>query len=247
MKNYISSEYLKHKNTFAKKLVWLAPILTLCLNVLTPMWYQQNSYNWWYVFLYPGCLTLLSILIIQRDNGKLKFRAILSLPVDLKKVWYAKIITCIIYIVLANTILMLCNVAGGFIIQHIFDIPMTISPMQALFGTLCIILASIWNIPLCLWFTKKVGVFATLILNVGMNFMLGTLGANTSFWFICPYSWVTRLMVPTLGILPNGESVTGSALSTPLPLVIMTICLSLLLLYTISKSTAKSFIKQEVL
>ena len=75
----------------------------------------------------------------------------------------------------------------------------------------------------------------------------GTLGANTSFWFICPYSWVTRLMVPTLGILPNGESVTGSALSTPLPLVIMTICLSLLLLYTISKSTAKSFIKQEVL
>ena len=142
MKNYISSEYLKHKNTFAKKLVWLAPILTLCLNVLTPMWYQQNSYNWWYVFLYPGCLTLLSILIIQRDNGKLKCRAILSLPVDLKKVWYAKIITCIIYIVLANTILMLCNVAGGFIIQHIFDIPMTISPMQALFGTLCIILAS---------------------------------------------------------------------------------------------------------
>lgn len=219
MKNYISSEYLKHKNTFAKKLVWLAPILTLCLNVLAPMMYQQNSYNWWYVFLYPGCLTLLSILIIQRDNGKLKFRAIL----------------------------MLCNVAGGFIIQHIFDIPMTISPMQALFGTLCIILASIWNIPLCLWFTKKVGVFATLILNVGMSFMLGTLGANTSFWFICPYSWVTRLMVPTLGILPNGESVTGSALSTPLPLVIMTICLSLLLLYTISKSTAKSFIKQEVL
>ena len=142
---------------------------------------------------------------------------------------------------------MLCNVAGGFIIQHIFDIPMTISPMQALFGTLCIILASIWNIPLCLWFTKKVGVFATLILNVGMSFMLGTLGANKSFWFICPDRWVTRLMVPTLGILPNGESVTGSALSTPLPLVIMTICLSLLLLYTISKSTAKSFIKQEVL
>ena len=28
MGNYISSEHLKHKNTFAKKLVWLAPILT---------------------------------------------------------------------------------------------------------------------------------------------------------------------------------------------------------------------------
>lgn len=84
MGNYISSEHLKHKNTFAKKLVWLAPILTLFLNVLAPMWYQQNSYNWWYVLLYPSYLTLLSILIIQRDNGKLKFRAILSLPIDLK-------------------------------------------------------------------------------------------------------------------------------------------------------------------
>ena len=124
---------------------------------------------------------------------------------------------------------------------------MTISPIQALCGTLCIILASIWNIPLCLWFAKKMGVFATLILNVGMSFMLGTLGANTNFWFVCPYSWVTRLMVPTLRILPNGEPATGSALSTPLPLIIMTICLSLVLLYIISKLTAKSFTKQEVL
>ncbi|MDU7209892.1 MAG: lantibiotic immunity ABC transporter MutE/EpiE family permease subunit, partial [Streptococcus sp.] len=125
--------------------------------------------------------------------------------------------------------------------------PMTISLIQALLGTFCIILTSIWNVPLCLWFVKKTGVFATLILNVGMSFILGTLGANTSFWFICPYSWVTRLMVPTLGILPNGEPVTGNALLTPLPLIIMTVCLSLVLLYVISKLTAKSFIKQEVL
>lgn len=247
MRNYISSEHLKHKNTFSKKLIWLAPALTLFLNILAPMWYQQNSYNWWYVLLYPSYLTLLSILIIQRDNRKLKFRAILSLPIDLKKAWYAKIITCIVYIVLANTILMLCNVAGGFIIQQIFDISMTISPIQALCGTICIILASIWNVPLCLWFVKKVGVFATLILNVGMSFILGTLVANTSFWFMSPYSWVSRLMVPTLGILPNGEPVIGNTLLTPLPLIIITICLSLVLLYAISKLTSKSFIKQEVL
>lgn len=85
MINYIASEYLKHKGTFVRKIAWIAPMLTVCLNVLAPMWYQQNSYNWWYVFLYPGCVTLLSILIIQRDSGKLQFRAILSLPVDLER------------------------------------------------------------------------------------------------------------------------------------------------------------------
>lgn len=247
MINYIASEYLKHKGAFVRKIAWIAPMLTVCLNVLAPMWYQQNSYNWWYVFLYPGCVTLLSILIIQRDSGKLHFRAILSLPIDLERVWYAKIITCILYAALANAILMLCNIAGGFIIQRIFGIPMTIRPMQALFGTLCIILASTWNIPLCLWLTKKVGVFATLILNVGMSLTLGILGADTGLWFLFPYSWVDRLMVPALGILPNGASVEGSALSTPLLLVIAVLCLSVFLLYGLAKSTARSFIKQEVL
>lgn len=247
MSNYIFSEHLKQKHTLTTKLIWIAPILTLLLNILAPMWYQQNSYNWWYVLLYPGFLTLLCILINQRDHGKLKYRAMYSLPVNLEKVWYAKVIICIIYAVIANVILMLCNLLGGFIIQQVFDIPMTVNMIQAISSTACIILTSIWNIPICLYLSKKIGVFSTLIVNIGLSFGLGVLGANTNFWIVCPYSWISRLMIPTLGILPNGEPVTATSLSTPVLFIFLAILLSLVLLCVISKTTANSFKKQEVL
>ena len=43
MKEYVSSEWIKHKRTFAIKLVILAPVITLLMNVFAPMWYQQNA------------------------------------------------------------------------------------------------------------------------------------------------------------------------------------------------------------
>lgn len=75
MKEYVSSEWIKHKRTFAIKLVILAPVITLLMNVFAPMWYQQNAFNWWYVLLFPGFLTLLCTMCEQRDGGKLKYRS----------------------------------------------------------------------------------------------------------------------------------------------------------------------------
>lgn len=246
MLNYISSEHLKQRHTFTRKMVWIAPVVTLLISILSPIWYQQNSYNWWYILLYPGFLTLVCILVNQKDGGNLKYRAIYPLPINLEKFWYAKIALCTIYAVIANIILMVCNILGGFIIFQVYKIPMSITVIQAIVGTIFIILASVWNIPLCLWLTKKFGAFATLIVNVGFSFVLGALGASTDFWIACPYSWASRLMVPTLGILPNGEPATAMNLPVPLAFTIVALLLSFMLLCLLSKVTAKSFKKQEV-
>lgn len=88
---YIQAENLKHKRTFTKTLIVLAPFVTALMNFFAPLWFQLNSYNWWYNLLYPGFLTLTCALIEQRDNGKLKYRAVASLPVSQNKVWKAKI------------------------------------------------------------------------------------------------------------------------------------------------------------
>ena len=69
---YIQAENLKHKRTFTKTLIVLAPFVTALMNFFAPLWFQLNSYNWWYILLYPGFLTLTCALIEQRDNGKLK-------------------------------------------------------------------------------------------------------------------------------------------------------------------------------
>ena len=51
MKKYIRSEWMKHRRTFVMKILILAPVITLLMNVFAPMWYQQNSFNWWYILL----------------------------------------------------------------------------------------------------------------------------------------------------------------------------------------------------
>lgn len=113
---YIQAENLKHKRTFTKTLIVLAPFVTALMNFFAPLWFQLNSYNWWYILLYPGFLTLTCALIEQRDNGKLKYRAVASLPVSQNKVWKAKIGVAGIYSCVGNFIFLALNLLGGFAI-----------------------------------------------------------------------------------------------------------------------------------
>jgi lantibiotic transport system permease protein len=106
---YIQAENLKHKRTFTKTLIVLAPFVTALMNFFAPLWFQLNSYNWWYNLLYPGFLTLTCALIEQRDNGKLKYRAVASLPVSQNKVWKAKIGVAGIYSCVGNFIFLALN------------------------------------------------------------------------------------------------------------------------------------------
>ncbi len=235
MVKYIKSEILKQKNTFARKIVWIAPIITLLISILSPLWYQINSYNWWYMIMYPGFLTLLCALIIQRDDGKLKYQAIYLLPVELNKIWYGKIAVCVYYSFISNVIFMIFNFLGGFIIYKIYQIPMSITVVQTMSATLFITLLSIWSIPICLFVSKKIGIFICVIINVGLNFTLSALISTEKYWILCPYSWVARFMVPVLKILPNGEPTTSSNLfiSAPLKILVIIISITLFCIYII--------------
>lgn len=64
-------------------------------------------------------------MIEQRDNGKLKYRAVASLPVSQNKVWKAKIGVAGIYSCVGNFIFLALNLLGGFAILVINEIPLT--------------------------------------------------------------------------------------------------------------------------
>lgn len=244
--NYLQAENLKHKRTFARKLILLVPVITALLSAFAPLWYQINSYNWWYSMLYPGFLTLLCALMESRDSSKLKYQAVLPLPVSLSKVWNAKTGIAGIYAAIGNLLFLVLNLFGGIAIQEIFDIPLSIGCGQAVGGTFCIILVSLWEVPLCLWLSKKVGIFLTLVLNLGLGLSMGILLAASTWWMICPYSWVSHLMIYILGIMPNG---TPAAIQNPPTIYLMiclTILLSLVLFVLLSIFTARSFEKQGV-
>ena len=63
-------------------------------------------------------------MIEQRDNGKLKYRAVASLPVSQNKVWKAKIGVAGIYSCVGNFIFLALNLLGGFTILVINEIPL---------------------------------------------------------------------------------------------------------------------------
>ena len=243
---YIQAENLKHKRTFTKTLIVLAPFVTALMNFFAPLWFQLNSYNWWYNLLYPGFLTLTCALIEQRDNGKLKYRAVASLPVSQNKVWKAKIGVAGIYSCVGNFIFLALNLLGGFAILVINEIPLTIGIWQAAAGTACIVIASLWEVPLCLWLSKKVGIFVTVILNAGLGSVLGIFTATTSLWMICPYSWVPHLMISVLGILPNGEPVADQSTAMAFWMIILVLVISLAWFAALSFLTARWFEKKEV-
>lgn len=242
---YIQAENLKHKRTFTKTLIILAPIVTALMNFFAPLWFQLNSYNWWYILLYPGFLTLICALIEQRDNGKLKYRAVVPLPVSQNKIWKAKIGVAGLYSCVGNVIFLLLNLLSGFAILSIHEIPLAIGVWQAIAGTVCIVIASLWEIPLCVWLSKKAGIFLTVILNAGLGSVLGIVAATTSLWMICPYSWVPHLMISVLGILPNGEPAADWSITMPARMIMLTLCLSLVWFAVLSFLTARWFEKKE--
>ncbi|WP_253198762.1 hypothetical protein [Clostridium estertheticum] len=109
-----------------------------------------------------------------------------------------------------------------------------------------IALTSLWQIPLCMFLAKKLGMLGTVLINVGVGFGLNVMAVKTSMWWISPYSWTTRIMCPILGILPNGELAgIGDSLRNPVVIPIGTI-LSIILFALLLIVTANWFKKQEV-
>ncbi|HBH2017468.1 TPA: ABC transporter permease, partial [Clostridioides difficile] len=94
MEKLVRAEFQKMKRTFGIRLIWIAPIFSIIITFLLGGG-QNGVYNWWYTMFLPGVLTLISSLIVQKDEKK-KYRGILSLPIEKKDVWTGKILYCII-------------------------------------------------------------------------------------------------------------------------------------------------------
>ncbi|MBE5965994.1 MAG: lantibiotic immunity ABC transporter MutE/EpiE family permease subunit [Lachnospiraceae bacterium] len=242
MLSYLKAENLKCNRTFAKKLTVIAPVCMLLLAGISGKYFVQNGYNWWYTMILPSYITLLTALINQYEEKKLRYRAVFALPVDLKKVWVAKVAVIGIYVAIANIILLIGIIFG----KLLYNTTSAITYYQAAAASMLLIITSLWQIPLCLFLSKKFGLLITILLNVGGGIILEIYAATKPAWFACPYSWATRLMCPVLGIQPNGLLVeNGSELLKP-AVIPIGILLSLALFAALLFVTANWFPKQEV-
>lgn len=244
MIKYIQAENLKLKRTFARKLVIIAPVCTVLLAFLSGMYFVVNGYNWWYALIFPGFVTLLTALVNLNEEKKLHCRAVFALPVSLRKTWIAKTAVIGIYVAAASVIHLAGILLGMFTVRACPG--MTVVVYKLVLATLLLIVVSLWQIPLCLFLSKKCGLLATVLLNLGGGTVLDLVAASKSFWWACPYSWATRMMCPVLGLLPSGLFAdSGDPLLNPASIPEGTV-LSLVLFAVLLFLTANWFRKQEV-
>lgn len=215
--NLYQAERLKYRHTLNGKLWLFMPLLTLLMAYGLSMDYgAANGYNWWYMGLFPAALTLFCCAVGAKDK-KLENQTLLLLPLDTCRVWDVKLWTAMRACLLANVTLCVLNVIFGNFVLPVLWMPqvVAISPAQGLLAAAVMTVTSLWQIPFCLWLHQKTGLFPALLLNIFFCVAGGILSVK-SWWLLCPWSILPRLMCCIVGILPNGLlAVPGSQTYTP--------------------------------
>ena len=92
MRNFFLAEKMKYRHTFLRILPVVMPLISVILAAwLTHAYFAVDSYNWWYIGLYPGFLGISCGIIGGKDKKKKNF-TIGFLPCDMKKIWDAKVL-----------------------------------------------------------------------------------------------------------------------------------------------------------
>jgi len=245
---YFKSEYLKIKHTFIEKLIFIAPLIAIALSfILTTRYFAIDSYNWWYTMLFPGTISILCTSVASKDK-KMKNMAVLSMPLDLKKVWIAKILVCVCMISFA----VIVQLIGTVFIGNVLGIGKlgAIQAVNAVFASIILIITFLWEIPLCMFLGSKIGMFATVLINIISSFILGVLLAINDVLWMIPYAVPSRLMIPIIKVLPNGlraipESQTFKPELLSNSVIIPGIIITLILFVILSLLTARWYRSQE--
>lgn len=237
--NYLKSEHLKFKRTISNKLLFIIPFITAIFAWIVGGFFgfQYTTLYWWYAFLLPGAIAILCSLSHRKEDSAGKYYSVFSMPLNLSKFEMAKGVILIEKLLVAGIFLALLISISNIIspVTAVYSVP------QSMVGSIAIVLASVWQIPLCLYLTRKTGLFVPIILNTMLGIFLPILLGNTAIWWLVPYCWAAKLAEPLMGIELNGTFAGNPRLSIT---VFISIVLSIFLFVILSFADAKDFSKR---
>ena len=237
--NYLKAEHLKFKRTISNKLLFIAPFLTALFAWIIGGFYgfQYMTFYWWYAFLLPGTIAILCSLAHQKEERAGTYYSVLSAPINLKRFEYAKALLMIEKLFVAAVFLAVFATISNLI-----------SPALAVYsvgrnfaGSIALIIASIWQIPLCLLLARKIGLFLPIAANTLLGILMPILLGNTTLVWVCPYCWAAKTAELLMGIESNGTfaGVAPFSWSVLLPLVFSVILYILLTLWDAANFSKK--------
>lgn len=237
--NYLKAEHLKFKRTISNKLLLIAPLLTAVFAWIVGGFYgfQYMTFYWWYAFLLPGTIAILCSLAHQKEERAGKYYSVLSAPINLKQFEYAKALILIEKLIVAALFLAVFAAVSNLI-----------SPALAVYsvgrnfaGSIALIFASIWQIPICLLLARKTGFLIPIVANTLLGILMPILFGNTAIAWVCPYCWAAKTAELLMGIESNGTfaGVADFSWQVLLPLVFSVILYVLLTLWDAANFSKK--------
>lgn len=212
--SYLAAEKLKFRRTATVKLCWCVPLLlTTGAACLARDYVQIDSFNWWYVGILPGFLTLLGCQVIGKEE-QVGNQLVLSLPVDPVRVWDAKVIYCARMLAVSNLALGILVFTVGALAElfgaaQIYEI----RPSQIFTACILLSLCCLWQIPVCMWMKLRMGMLAAFLVNLVFS-IIGTVYVSlTEWWLLCPHAVPARLMCAVIRVLPNGLAAREGSLT----------------------------------
>ena len=171
---YIRSENLKYKRSFSRKLIFVVPIITAFVAVIFGgiRNFQAQTIYWWYTFLLPGTVAIYCSLSEKKEKS-VRYHTFYTLSIDLENAWYARVLVIAWYMLLTGIILVLPAVSMKIWAPAICQI----SNGKLLLGSICIVVMSLWQIPILLFFNKRIGILLPLIINCMLPLAISPLTA----------------------------------------------------------------------
>lgn len=219
MKAYRQAEWLKHKRRFNRKIIWIAPLTTvlLALVLMGGRYLHQGAFNWWYIFLLPGSMTMLAAFMVGKEKQKNR-HGMLALAEHKSKLWIAQVEVGTILLFMMCMLfgaMLTCAEAGiaqCIMIESDFKMERNIIMEQGvlvgrnIFACVVIFITVAWQIPLWMFVTEKAGIFVTMFISLVANIGCQIICAEESYWWI-PFAIPARLMCTVIKVLPNGLQV----------------------------------------
>ncbi len=250
MKKYLVAEALKTKRTILRKLLIFVPILCVfiayifnslgdCLNTTA-----FTALNYWSLLWMPALIVLLTCKFHQLEQNGTGYKTIFSFPIDLTKSWVSKIILLSLFTLVSSAFLGILLIILNF---TLIKTPTNVVPFYNCFIAIIISwLVSLWQIPLCLWLSKKINFFVLMLLSCVTNMELGAGHAPSSLWWMNPWTWPLRLQCPVIHLHPNAFPLEANSALLNQSVIPIGIGLSIFLFLILLFLTSVSFKRSEV-
>ena len=236
-----AAENLKYKRSFSRKLIIVAPLLSVFVSIMFGglLNVQSQLIYWWYSFLLPGTVALLGVLSEKKEE-RINYYNVLTLPTNVAHLCYARIAVIASYLALMGVVLVLPMTS----VKYWAPIASQITNGKLIIGMFLISIMSFWQIPFSLFVAKKTGILFPILLNSIAGLILMPL-AGFKFWMIIPYCWIPRVIQNYLGVSVNGTFL-GDQLKCNSSECAIGIILSIGLLLILSKMVVINYRREAV-